>query len=114
MSEPLQSCADTHLTAFIKHLENERGASKYTVRNYSQTLNEFVSWHEAERKQPPVWQKLQRDDFRYFLRALGRKKLSRAATQLRFSALRVRCCRVTCSTMRPKRQLGPRRRFIPS
>jgi integrase/recombinase XerC len=88
MSESPQSCADTHLTAFIKHLENERGASKYTIRNYSQTLNEFVSWHEAERKQPPIWDKLQRDDFRYFLRALGRRKLSRAATQLRFSALR--------------------------
>lgn len=36
----------------------------------------------------PAWGSLQRDDFRFFLRALGRAKFSRAATQLRFSALR--------------------------
>ncbi len=67
---------------------NERGASIYTIRNYSQTLAEFVTWHERERQQAPVWDKLQRDDFRFYLRHLGRNRLSRAATQLRFSALR--------------------------
>ena len=41
-----------------------------------------------ERKSPPAWEKLQRDDFRGFVRFLGRNNLSRAATQLRFSALR--------------------------
>ena len=49
---------------------------------------EFFRWHWAERKLPPVWEKLQRDDFRAFVRFLGRNNLSRAATQLRFSALR--------------------------
>jgi site-specific recombinase XerD len=34
------------------------------------------------------WQNLQRDDFRSYLRFLGRKNLGRAAIQLRFSALR--------------------------
>jgi site-specific recombinase XerD len=34
------------------------------------------------------WAALQRDDFRDYLRFLGRNKLSRAAVQLRFSALR--------------------------
>ncbi len=72
----------------MQHLRNERGASRYTVRNYSQTLGEFVAWHEAERKMSPAWDKLQRDDFRFYLRHLGRHKFSRAATQLRFSALR--------------------------
>ena len=79
---------DQHLDAFIRHLEDERGVSPYTVRNYSQTLAEFVSWHEQTRQQSPEWEKLQRDDFRYYLRQLGRNKLSRAATALRFSALR--------------------------
>lgn len=79
---------DQHLDAFIRHLTNERGASPYTIRNYSQTLAEFVAWHEQERKEPPAWEKLQRDDFRYYLRHLGRNQLSRAAIQLRFSALR--------------------------
>jgi len=41
-----------------------------------------------ERKSPAVWEKLQRDDFRGFVRFLGRNNLSRAAVQLRFSALR--------------------------
>ena len=80
--------ADQQVDAFIQHLVNERGASPYTVRNYSQTLGEFVAWHEAERKSPPAWDKLQRDDFRFYLRHLGRHQLSRAAIQLRFSALR--------------------------
>lgn len=80
--------ADEHLQAFIAHLTNERGASPYTIRNYSHTLGEFVNWHEQARGGPPAWEKLQRDDFRFYLRQLGRNKLSRAATQLRFSALR--------------------------
>ena len=49
---------------------------------------EFFRWHFEERKLPPIWEKLQRDDFRSFVRFLGRNNLSRAATQLRFSALR--------------------------
>ena len=79
---------DQHLDAFIRHLTDERGASPYTIRNYSQTLAEFVTWHEQARREPPAWEKLQRDDFRYYLRQLGRNELSRAATALRFSALR--------------------------
>lgn len=79
---------EQHIDAFIQHLTNERGASPYTVRNYAQTLGEFVTWHEAERREVPAWDKLQRDDFRFYLRHLGRNQLSRAATQLRFSALR--------------------------
>ena len=37
---------------------------------------------------PPVWEKMSRDDFRNYLRFLGRQNLGRAAIQLRFSALR--------------------------
>lgn len=73
---------------FAQHLTTERGASAYTIRNYTQTLGEFVQWHQEERQQPPAWTTLQRDDFRAYLRYLGRNKLSRAAIQLRFSALR--------------------------
>lgn len=66
----------------------DRGASVYTQRNYRQALSEFSGWHFNERKSAPDWKALQRDDFRAFLRFLGRNKLSRAAVQLRFSALR--------------------------
>lgn len=73
---------------FLGHLATDRGASVYTQRNYQQALTEFSHWHLSERKSPAAWEKLQRDDFRGYLRFLGRNKLSRAATQLRFSALR--------------------------
>ena len=73
---------------FLAHLATDRGASVYTQRNYRQALMEFSGWHQSERKSPPVWEKLQRDDFRSFVRFLGRNQLSRAAVQLRFSALR--------------------------
>ena len=82
------SSTDQRIGEFIRHLTTERDASPYTVRNYSQTLGEFVSWHEKTQNCPPAWEALQRDDFRFYLRHLGRHKLSRAATQLRFSALR--------------------------
>ncbi len=36
----------------------------------------------------PAWEKMQRDDFRGYLRFLGRQNLGRAAVQLRFCALR--------------------------
>jgi integrase/recombinase XerC len=60
-------------------------------------LTEFSRWHteslksevQSQKSAPTVaWEKLQRDDFRSFVRFLGRNNLSRAATQLRFSALR--------------------------
>ena len=79
---------DKWIAKFLAHLATDRGASVYTQRNYSQALTEFFRWHLDERKSPPAWEKLQRDDFRGFVRFLGRNNLSRAATQLRFSALR--------------------------
>jgi site-specific recombinase XerD len=79
---------DAWIDQFAQHLTADRGASVYTVRNYTQTLGEFHRWHQQERRQSPAWRTLQRDDFRAYLRYLGRNQLSRAATQLRFSALR--------------------------
>src|ERR1017187_7710478 len=79
---------DPWLRKFLAHLATDRGASVYTQRNYRDALGEFARWHQAERAQPPVWEKLQRDDFRSYLRFLGRNSLGRAATRLRFSALR--------------------------
>jgi site-specific recombinase XerD len=73
---------------FLAHLATERGASAYTQRNYRQALSEFCAWHQEERKQAPSWSKLERDDFRAYLRYLGRNQLGRAAIQLRFCALR--------------------------
>ena len=82
------SPADKWVKNFLAHLAVDRGASVYTQRNYKQALTEFSNWHQEERQSPPIWDKLQRDDFRSFVRFLGRNNLSRAATSLRFSALR--------------------------
>ena len=79
---------DKWTVKFLTNLATDRGASVYTQRNYYQALTDFFHWHLTERKSAPAWEKLQRDDFRGYLRYLGRTNLSRAATQLRFSALR--------------------------
>ena len=79
---------DAWVERFLAHLATDRGVSIYTQRNYRQALREFTGWHQAERQGAPDWPKLQRDDFRGYLRCLGRQKLGRAAIQLRFSALR--------------------------
>jgi integrase/recombinase XerC len=79
---------DKWIAKFLVHLATDRGASVYTQRNYQQALTEFARWHLDERKTAAAWEQLQRDDFRAFVRFLGRNKLSRAAVQLRFSALR--------------------------
>ena len=79
---------DVHVDSFLKHLAADRGVSFYTQRNYLHALAEFLAWFEKERGGVPTWGKLQRDDFRAYLRFLGRQNLGRAATQLRFSALR--------------------------
>jgi len=85
---PPPEIRDPWIQKFLAHLATDRGASVYTQRNYQQALTEFARWHLTERKAAAVWEKLQRDDFRSYLRFLGRNKLSRAATALRFSALR--------------------------
>jgi integrase/recombinase XerC len=79
---------DAWVQKFLAHLAAERGASVYTQRNYRQALLDFLRWHQEQHQRPPEWDQLQRDDFRNYLRCLGRGKLSRAAIQLRFCALR--------------------------
>ena len=89
MTEPTPApVEDKWIKKFLEHLATDRGASAYTQRNYRQAMWEFHHWHQTERQQPPAWELLQRDDFRAYLRFLGRHHLSRAAIQLRFSALR--------------------------
>lgn len=85
---PVPHPPDALAQKFLTHLAADRGASVYTQRNYRQALAEFSAWHRQERGAEPDWPALQRDDFRAYLRFLGRRNLGRAATQLRFSALR--------------------------
>lgn len=79
---------DKWVVRFLQYLAAERGASDYTRRNYAQALREFIRWHQTERGAPPDWTRLERDDFRAYIRFLGREQLGRASVHLRFSALR--------------------------
>jgi integrase/recombinase XerC len=79
---------DSAIGNFLRHLATDKGASVYTQRNYRQALTQFFGWFKETRKLEPKWNDLKRDDFREFVRFLGRINLSRAAIQLRFSALR--------------------------
>lgn len=85
---PDDSVQDKHAQDFLQYLQAERGASEYTIRNYRQAIVEFGRWHREVCQQPPAWLTLERDNFRAYLRFLGRHQLSRAAIRLRFSALR--------------------------
>jgi integrase/recombinase XerC len=91
MSQPednAESPADSWILQFLRHLAIDKDASVYTQRNYRQALLEFFAWSKKQRNTVPDWPALQRDDFRDFLRYLGRSQLGRAAIRLRFSALR--------------------------
>lgn len=85
---PEPEIKDELLLQFLQHLAIDRGASTYTQRNYRHALTDFCQWHQEDRASAPVWRSLQRDDFRAFLRYLGRKNFGRASIQLHFSALR--------------------------
>ncbi|HEX5220643.1 MAG TPA: tyrosine recombinase XerC [Verrucomicrobiae bacterium] len=86
--QPPAATNDAWIKKFLAHLATDRGASVYTQRNYQQALTEFYFWYKNERQSAPAWDKLLRDDFRSYLRFLGRQNLSRAAIALRFSGLR--------------------------
>jgi len=88
VDKPASQGADPWSQKFFAHLATDRGASVYTQRNYRQALQEFSHWYREERGTSPAWETMQRDDFRGYLRFLGRQNLGRAAIQLRFCALR--------------------------
>jgi integrase/recombinase XerC len=79
---------DTWVAQFLAHLATDRGSSNYTQRNYRHALTEFIRWHREERQSAPAWSTLKRDEFRSYLRFLGRHQLRRSAIHLRFCALR--------------------------
>jgi len=83
-----ETVADGWVQRFLTHLAVEKGASAYTQRNYRQALVEFTAYYHKAFGGEPKWSGLGRDDFRGYLRSLGRQGLGRASTQLRFSALR--------------------------
>ena len=87
-SPPFHDRPDDKVAEFLVHLATDRAASNYTVRNYEQALIEFTAWHRQTRGGLSDWALLERDDFRQYLRYLGRESLGRAAIRLRFSALR--------------------------
>ncbi|MDP6252087.1 MAG: tyrosine-type recombinase/integrase [Verrucomicrobiota bacterium] len=86
LTETLEPPSDW-MELFFCFLSDEKDASVYTQRNYQQALGEFAQWHRETHEPPVRWGELKRNDFRLFLRQLGRRELSQAAIRLRFSAL---------------------------
>lgn len=74
--------------AFLDHLKLERGCSAHTTRNYRQALEDFSDWQKSQGHPSVDWATLTREDFRAYLRSLGRRSLDRATIALRFSAFR--------------------------
>lgn len=92
MAEPasrdLPAAPDAWVSEFLAHLAAETAASPYTLRNYRHALQEFQAWWCQSRGVPADWTRLERDDFRSWLRHLARSGLEAPTIQLRFSALR--------------------------
>ncbi|MCS7091497.1 MAG: tyrosine recombinase XerC [Verrucomicrobiota bacterium] len=107
---------DPLVEAFLNHLTHERAASAHTCRNYRHALETFRRWFQHEHGSPPEWSRLDRDEFRAFLRHVAQHHLARTTIRLTFSALRsyyrflIRGGHVTASPMQdlPLPQL-PRR-----
>jgi site-specific recombinase XerD len=86
--EPRKGRADPLVEDFLRHVRVDRGLSALSHRNYAAALADFGTWYREAMARRPVWPRLGRDDFRAYLRQLGRRRLSAAAIRLRFSAFR--------------------------
>ncbi len=86
--EPATADLSPRAGEFLAYLAVERAASPNTCRNYRQAILEFEAWHRGLAGSGPDWISLERDNFRHYLRHLGRSGLKRASIQLRFSGLR--------------------------
>jgi integrase/recombinase XerC len=80
----VQPRADAAVAEFLQHLEQGRGASPNTLRNYQQALLEFKAGHPDT-----SWWALRPADFKAYLYRLAREqKLGPSTVRLRFAALR--------------------------
>ena len=79
---------DPWIAKFLRHLAADKDASVYTEGITGRPCLNSSPGSKNSAETAPDWTALRRDDFRDFLRFLGRGQLSRAAVQLRFSALR--------------------------
>ncbi len=79
---------DSWAARFLRELEVVRQVSPYTLRNYRQAIAAFSQWKTQDAGREAPWPELTRDDFRSYLRQLGRQELDRSSIHLRFSALR--------------------------
>lgn len=75
---------------FMDFLRSERGASQYTLRNYSHALGEAEAYFKScsDPGSNFQWVSLQRDHFRHLIRHLSRRGLKSSAIRLRVSSLR--------------------------
>lgn len=83
-SPSAQPRPDAAIVEFLQQLEQGRGASPNTLRNYRQALLEFKARHPDK-----SWWSLRPSDFKTYLYQLAREqKLGPGTVRLRFAALR--------------------------
>jgi integrase/recombinase XerC len=81
---PLRSTRDAVVDEFLAQMEQEKGVSPHTVRNYRQALLEFKATLPDK-----SWWTLAAPDFKNYLYRLAREqKLGPSSVRLRFAALR--------------------------
>lgn len=89
--QPMQSLIDLahpKVVTFINYLFTVKQASYYTIRNYSQALNEWLKWHEAKFGTINDWSSINLTQLRSYLHYLGTLKLSVSSIRVRFSGIR--------------------------
>lgn len=74
---------------FIAYLKSEKGASQYTVRNYSQAMNRCMEFfNRSISGQDWAWDSQNRDQFRSYIRQISKEGLSGSAIRLQISSLK--------------------------
>ncbi len=79
----IEGVSDPLSQTFLRYLDADRNVSPYTLRNYSATLEEFLSMSPEIK-----WNSAQEKDFRNYLLALSKAGQAKTTIRTKFAALR--------------------------
>ena len=90
MTEPESTppIPDEALHTFFAYLQAERGASKYTLRNYRVDINQFIDLNWPNQPPPFAWETANRNTARSFLLHFQKHGAAATTTRRKLSSLR--------------------------